>query len=108
MIADDLTDLKTLGRHRIPIGETDDEDGIRIDPAGAGVMICGTSGSGKSTLTTAILERLADAGYQVARGGPGGRLHQSGIRAHRRQPEAGSAREDVTDCALATRSGPSS
>lgn len=65
LIANDLSHLKTLARHRIPIGETDDKQEECIDPAGAGLLVCGTSGSGKSTLTTAILERLADAGYQA-------------------------------------------
>ena len=55
-------------RHRVLIGNEGKEESspeFGIDPAGAGVMICGTSGSGKSTLTTALLERLADAGYQI-------------------------------------------
>jgi HAD superfamily hydrolase (TIGR01484 family) len=64
LLADDLSDLKTLSRHRVPLGEAD-APGEGIDPAGAGVLVCGTSGSGKSTLTTAIMERLADAGYQL-------------------------------------------
>ncbi|MBA4062939.1 MAG: phosphoglycolate phosphatase [Isosphaera sp.] len=64
LIADDLSDLKTLSRHRVPLGEAD-APGEGIDPAGAGVLVCGTSGSGKSTLTTAVMERLADAGYQL-------------------------------------------
>jgi hydroxymethylpyrimidine pyrophosphatase-like HAD family hydrolase len=63
LIANDLSHLKTLARHRIQIGECEGCDQT-IDPAGAGLLVCGTSGSGKSTLTTAILERLADAGYQ--------------------------------------------
>lgn len=65
MIADDLSDLKTLARHRVPVGEADGGQEETIDPAGAGVLVCGTSGSGKSTLTTAVMERLADAGYQL-------------------------------------------
>ena len=91
ILANDLTDLKTLSRHRVPVGEQLDgaprtglappaperhrggigqEPGsakleVGIDPAGAGVLVCGSSGSGKSTLTTAILERLAEAGYQM-------------------------------------------
>ena len=65
MIADDLSDLKTLARHAIPVGETDEKHEETIDPAGPGVLICGTSGSGKSTLTTALMERIADAGYQI-------------------------------------------
>lgn len=81
MIANDLSHLKTLARHRFPIGtrdlppakpgfaaapggETDDGREEGLDPAGANVLVCGTSGSGKSTLTTAVLERLSDTGYQ--------------------------------------------
>ncbi|WP_439623163.1 HAD-IIB family hydrolase [Gemmata sp.] len=64
LIANDLSDLKTLARHRLAIGEADDQTELKLDPAGPGVLVSGTSGSGKSTLTTAILERLADAGYQ--------------------------------------------
>lgn len=65
LIANDLSDLKTLARHRITIGETDDKTELKLDPAGPGVLVSGTSGSGKSTLTTALLERLNDAGYQA-------------------------------------------
>lgn len=65
LIANDLSHLKTLARHRVPIGLTGEEQEEGIDPGGAGVLVCGTSGSGKSTITTAILERLADAGYQA-------------------------------------------
>lgn len=65
MIADDLSDLKTLARHRIPIGAAEGEQEETLDPAGYGVLVCGTSGSGKSTLTTALMERVADAGYQI-------------------------------------------
>lgn len=64
LLADDLASVGELKRHRILLGKLDDESEIGIDPASRGVMICGTSGSGKSTLTTAILERLAEAGYQ--------------------------------------------
>jgi len=64
LIANDLSDLKTLERHRIPVGSTEGGDEFHLDPAGGNVLVCGTSGSGKSTLTTAMLERLADAGYQ--------------------------------------------
>ena len=64
LVADDLRSIGELTRHRILVGKTDDETDVGINPASRGMMICGTSGSGKSTLTTAILERLADAGYQ--------------------------------------------
>ncbi|HEY1188910.1 MAG TPA: HAD-IIB family hydrolase [Gemmata sp.] len=65
MIADDLSDLKTLARHRVPVGAAEGGQEETVDPAGAGVLVCGTSGSGKSTLTTALMEHLADAGYQI-------------------------------------------
>jgi hydroxymethylpyrimidine pyrophosphatase-like HAD family hydrolase/energy-coupling factor transporter ATP-binding protein EcfA2 len=82
LVADDLADLKTLQRHRFELGEvvdaklhgTVDAEGesvgerraeAHLDPAGAGILVCGTSGSGKSTLTTALMERVADAGYQI-------------------------------------------
>lgn len=65
LVADDLADLKTLARHRIPVGDAESGEEFTLDPAGPGVLVCGTSGSGKSTLTTAVMERLAEAGYQV-------------------------------------------
>lgn len=65
MIADDLSDLKTLARHRFPVGNAEGGQEETLDPAGYGVLVCGTSGSGKSTLTTALMEQLADAGYQI-------------------------------------------
>lgn len=65
LIANDLSDLKTLSRHHILIGATDDKAEVPLDPAGYGVLVAGTSGSGKSTITTLIMEELADAGYQV-------------------------------------------
>ena len=64
LLADDLAGLGTLARHRIAVGTTDAGEEVGIDPAGGGVLVCGTSGSGKSTLTTGLLERFADAGYQ--------------------------------------------
>lgn len=65
LIANDLSDLKTLSRHHILIGATDDKAEVPLDPAGYGVLVAGTSGSGKSKITTSIMEGLADAGYQV-------------------------------------------
>jgi hypothetical protein len=65
LLANDLSDQKTLSRHRIYIGTSENEAEHHIDPAGAGIMVCGTSGSGKSTLTTSILEQLTDQEYQV-------------------------------------------
>ena len=66
VLATDLAELAAkLVRHHIKVG-TDGDETITIDPYATNIMICGTSGSGKSTLTSAILERLGDAGYQYA------------------------------------------
>ena len=120
MLANDLSDLKTLSRHRIPIGtlrrgvslgrpEPGQHRGgigqesadpileIGVDPAGPGVMVCGTSGSGKSTLTTSIMERLADAGYQVLVVDPEGDYTNLDIANHVGNPKQGPRVEDVTD-----------
>jgi HAD superfamily hydrolase (TIGR01484 family) len=64
MIANDLLDVSPP-RHHISIGKVG-EQAVKIDPYATNMMVCGTSGSGKSTLTTAVLERLAEAGYQFA------------------------------------------
>lgn len=52
------------GRLSIPLGTSDQGKDERIEPYGVNVLIAGTSGSGKSTLTTALLEHLAEIGYQ--------------------------------------------
>jgi HAD superfamily hydrolase (TIGR01484 family) len=66
LINDDLAELApTLVRHHIALG-TSDQGPIALDPYASNIMVCGTSGSGKSTLTTALLERLCEAGYQFA------------------------------------------
>jgi hydroxymethylpyrimidine pyrophosphatase-like HAD family hydrolase len=95
MIANDLSHLKTLARHRIGIGETDDKRELGLDPAGAGVVVCGTSGSGKSTLTTAVLERLADDGYQVLVIDPEGDYTNLEFATHVGHPEQAPRYEDV-------------
>jgi hydroxymethylpyrimidine pyrophosphatase-like HAD family hydrolase len=118
MIANDLSHLKTLARHRIPIGtrdlspaepgapgrpvaapggETDEKQEECIDPAGAGLMVCGTSGSGKSTLTTAILERLADAGYQAFVIDPEGDYTNADFVTHVGSASHAPELDDVTD-----------
>ena len=124
MIANDLSDLKTLSRHRIPIGyqlgETtpmelappsaagDTRGGIGrapaepklevgIDPAGPALMVCGTSGSGKSTLTTSIMERLADAEYQLLVIDPEGDYTNLDFAHHVGNPKQAARVEDVTD-----------
>ncbi len=97
LIANDLSDLKTLSRHRIPIGETEDKTEMRLDPAGPGVIVSGTSGSGKSTLTTGILERLADAGYQVLVVDPEGDYTNVDFAHQVGNPTQAPRPEDVTD-----------
>lgn len=99
MLANDLSDLKMLARHRIPIGFQGKEEPIEIglDPAGAGVMICGTSGSGKSTLTTSILERLDDANYQSLVIDPEGDYTNLAFVQHVGNPKQTPRVEDVTD-----------
>lgn len=99
LIASDLSHLKTLARHRIVIGtrENNDKEEVGIDPAGAGVMICGTSGSGKSTLTIAVLERLADAGYQVLVVDPEGDYTNANFVTHVGNPTHAPLLEDVAE-----------
>ena len=60
-------------------------------------MVCGTSGSGKSTLTTAILERLADAGYQALVVDPEGDYTNLEFAHHVGNPKQAPRLEDVTD-----------
>jgi len=79
------------------VGQTDDEQEEGVDPAGAGVLVCGTSGSGKSTLTTAILERLADAGYQALVIDPEGDYTNLEFASHLGNPEQAPRPEDVAD-----------
>ncbi|MBA4190330.1 MAG: phosphoglycolate phosphatase [Planctomycetaceae bacterium] len=97
LIADDLSDLKTLSRHRIAIGETDDKTEFRLDPAGPGLLVAGTSGSGKSTLTTSIMERLADAGYQVLVIDPEGDYETLDFASHIGNPTQAPRPETVID-----------
>jgi energy-coupling factor transporter ATP-binding protein EcfA2 len=100
MIANDLSDLKTLSRHRIPVGDSGEGDKrsqAHIDPAGAGVLVAGTSGSGKSTLTTTILEGLADAGYQSLVIDPEGDYTNVDFAAQVGNPKQAPRPEDVTN-----------
>lgn len=53
-----------LKRHALYLG--DQSDGTRTElPASGGVLVTGTSGAGKSRLTRLLVERLADAHYQL-------------------------------------------
>lgn len=65
LVASDLKDLAArLSRHAIPLGTQEDGEEVRLPPHGVSVLIAGSSGSGKSTFATAVLERLAEHGYQ--------------------------------------------
>lgn len=64
LLADDLADITgALTRHDILFGMAGGKE-VRLKPAGTSILVAGPSGSGKSTATTAILERLGEAGYQ--------------------------------------------
>jgi len=97
LIAHDLSDLKTLARHRITLGESDDKTELQLDPAGPGVLVSGTSGSGKSTLTTSLLEGLADAGYQSLIIDPEGDYTNLEFANHIGSPAQAPQPKDVTD-----------
>jgi HAD superfamily hydrolase (TIGR01484 family) len=66
ILADDLAGREPLlGRHHVLLGRRGNTDQtVGIPPYGGCVLVAGPSGSGKSTVTTALLERLAAAGYQ--------------------------------------------
>src|SRR4029434_11350105 len=66
LVRDALADLEPrLTRHAIPLGTSAPGGEIRIRQQGDSVLSAGPSGSGKSTLTSAMLERLMEAGYQI-------------------------------------------
>ena len=66
LIREDLHSLTAqLKRHRIPLGTDDSGSEIALPAHCGAVLVAGTSGGGKSTFTTAVLEQLIDAGYQV-------------------------------------------
>jgi hydroxymethylpyrimidine pyrophosphatase-like HAD family hydrolase len=66
LVADDLPrrDI-ALTRHHILLGRATDGGEVALPPYGTVALAAGPSGSGKSTATTGLLERLAEAGYQV-------------------------------------------
>jgi hydroxymethylpyrimidine pyrophosphatase-like HAD family hydrolase len=73
LLANDLADLEpSLRRHGLFLGTGPDGTEHFLPPFGLNVMIAGTSGSGKSTFTAALLERLAEAGYQFVIADPEG------------------------------------
>jgi HAD superfamily hydrolase (TIGR01484 family) len=65
LLADDLQRLEpALARHRLLLGTRRDGSELRLPPYGPTVLYAGPSGSGKSTAATALVERLAEEGYQ--------------------------------------------
>ncbi len=66
LLGDDLEalDARTT-RHHLPIGERGDGGGtLTLAPHGTRLLVAGPSGAGKSTVALALLERLAESGYQ--------------------------------------------
>ncbi|MFI6291457.1 HAD-IIB family hydrolase [Nonomuraea sp. NPDC050790] len=57
-------DEYAIERHAVLLGHREDEEEVRLPPYGSGMVVAGPSGSGKSTVTTALLERLLEAGHQ--------------------------------------------
>jgi hypothetical protein len=69
VVESDLADLADLGdggptRHYVLLGHSDGKE-VRLPPYGTRMVVAGPSGSGKSTVTSALVERLVEAGYQV-------------------------------------------
>ncbi|MGH8901768.1 MAG: HAD-IIB family hydrolase [Egibacteraceae bacterium] len=66
LVDNDLAELDdSLTRHHVLLGHRDDGREVWISPHGTTVLVAGTSGAGKSTLAAGLVERLAQAGYQL-------------------------------------------
>jgi HAD superfamily hydrolase (TIGR01484 family) len=65
VIGDDLASFEPrLTRHCLPIGARDDETTVTVRAYGDTLLLAGGAASGTSTLTTALVEQLAERGYQ--------------------------------------------
>jgi HAD superfamily hydrolase (TIGR01484 family) len=64
LLGDGAGTLSAPERHQIPVGVDKSGALVALRPDAEGVLIAGSSGMGKSTLATAILERLAERGFQ--------------------------------------------
>lgn len=65
VLADDLAELShSVRRHDLLLGAASGEQPVGVEPFGRTLLVTGASGSGKSTAATALLERLAEQGYQ--------------------------------------------
>ncbi|MEW9582392.1 HAD hydrolase family protein [Paraburkholderia sp. DGU8] len=69
MIADDMHRVAaSLDKCKLTVGKRPDAPEaapVAVDAYGSVILLVGGSGSGKSTASSALLERLADAGYQL-------------------------------------------
>ena len=66
LVSTDLARFEeALVRHHLPLGTRRDGLAFRIAPYGTNILIAGPSGSGKSQITTALMERIIEAGYQT-------------------------------------------
>ena len=65
LLANDLLAIGTrIRRHDVLVGSTEAGEDVMLPPYGKNVLLAGSSGAGKSTAATALLERLAEQGYQ--------------------------------------------
>ena len=66
LLTNDLADLEPrLTRHHLLLGHEPDGTEFKIQPFRPNLLIAGTTGGGKSTVAAAVIERLAEKGYQV-------------------------------------------
>lgn len=65
LLANDLLAVSArIRRHDVVLGSTDDGVSVALPPYGKNILLAGSSGGGKSTAAAALLERLAEQGYQ--------------------------------------------
>ena len=65
LLDSDLSQIdQQLQRHKILLGTKENAAEVNIQPYGSSILLAGTSGGGKSTLASALLERIAEQGYQ--------------------------------------------
>lgn len=65
LLSSDLSGIdQQLQRHHILLGTKENGVEVNIPPHGSSILLAGTSGGGKSTLASALLERIAEQGYQ--------------------------------------------
>jgi hypothetical protein len=65
LLTSDLSAIdQQLQRHKILLGTKENGTELSIHPYGSSILLAGTSGGGKSTLASALLERIAEQGYQ--------------------------------------------